>query len=83
MDTIRAATSVAATSIGLDDRVGTIKPGMLADLVYVDGDPLSQVAALGRVRAVILAGQLVAEKPDNEAAADGMLFHNPAGQQCR
>jgi imidazolonepropionase-like amidohydrolase len=68
MEIIRTATSVTAKSVGMEHKVGTIQPGMLADLVYVDGDPLSDVTVLGRVEAVVLNGELVVEKRLQENA---------------
>jgi len=41
-----AATRTAAQALGLGDRVGTIEPGKIADLVVVDGDPLARVGIL-------------------------------------
>jgi imidazolonepropionase-like amidohydrolase len=37
--------------------VGTIRPGLLADLVAVDGDPVEDLAVLRRVRDVIQGGR--------------------------
>ena len=37
---ITALTRSAATFLGLDDEVGTLEPGKLADIVIIDGDPL-------------------------------------------
>lgn len=55
---LAAATSVNAQLLGLDDR-GRIEPGLLADLLAVDGDPGQQIAALRRVRLVLKGGAVV------------------------
>jgi imidazolonepropionase-like amidohydrolase len=57
---LRAATSGNARLFRLEDRLGRIAPGMLADLVAVDGDPTRDVTALRRVRAVFTSGRRVA-----------------------
>jgi imidazolonepropionase-like amidohydrolase len=41
-----AATATAARALGLGDRIGTVQPGRLADLLVVDGDPLARRALL-------------------------------------
>ena len=46
LQAIVATTATAATCIGLGDRVGTVVPGKLADLVAVDGDPLRDITVL-------------------------------------
>ena len=46
VETLRAATSTCAEALGISDLVGTIKPGMCADLVFVEGDPLSDLSIL-------------------------------------
>lgn len=56
MDAIRGMTSLAAESMGLDKVTGSIAPGLAADLVAVDGDPLTDAAALQRVRFVMRNG---------------------------
>jgi imidazolonepropionase-like amidohydrolase len=53
---LRAATVVNARIFHLDDRLGKIAQGMLADLVAVEGDPTRDVGALRRVRLVIKNG---------------------------
>ncbi len=56
---LRAATSGNARLFHLDKQVGRIAPGMLADLVAVDGDPTRDIAALRRVRVVLVSGRRV------------------------
>jgi imidazolonepropionase-like amidohydrolase len=51
-------TSAAAASMNLGDRIGAIAPGLDADLVAVDGDPLQDIAALRRVTFVIRGGRI-------------------------
>jgi imidazolonepropionase-like amidohydrolase len=58
-----SATGVAADALGIGDHVGTIEPGKLADLVVLDGDPLSEPELLldsKRIRSVIQLGTVVA-----------------------
>jgi imidazolonepropionase-like amidohydrolase len=59
---LRMATVDAATALGIADRVGTIAPGKLADLVLLDGDPLADIEALGRVELVIKEGRIVYQR---------------------
>ena len=58
MDAIVAMTSAAAQSMALDTLIGAIAPGLEADLVAVDGDPLTDPAALTRVRFVMKSGRV-------------------------
>jgi imidazolonepropionase-like amidohydrolase len=53
-----SATSRNAHIFGLADR-GEVKPGWLADLVAVDGDPTSNISAVEHVRLVMKGGEIV------------------------
>ncbi len=57
MDVIRSATSIAAEAIGIAGETGAIEVGRRADLLIVDGDPSSNLAALRQVRAVFRDGR--------------------------
>jgi imidazolonepropionase-like amidohydrolase len=58
VDALVAATSLNAQSLGLGYRIGSIAPGMEADLIAVDGDPLLDITALRRVAFVMRGGQV-------------------------
>ena len=59
VDALRSATVLAARYWGLADR-GVIAPGKRADLVLVDGDPLADISAVSKIKAVWCAGIPVA-----------------------
>ena len=53
---LRTATANAAKAIGAAGEVGEVKPGKLADLIIVDGDPLAQIFDLVKIQGVMLNG---------------------------
>jgi imidazolonepropionase-like amidohydrolase len=59
---IRAATSSAADLIGRND-LGTIQPGMLADMIAVKGDPLKNIRLLENVQWVMKGGTIIKSQP--------------------
>jgi imidazolonepropionase-like amidohydrolase len=58
LQVLMSATAVNARIFRLQDRVGTIRPGLLADLVAVDGDPTRDISAVRRVRFVMKEGKI-------------------------
>jgi imidazolonepropionase-like amidohydrolase len=71
-----AATRTAAEALGLDEHIGTVTAGKLADLTVVDGDPLAEPGLLcdpGRIWLVLqqgvpVAGQALVNQGPNELA---------------
>lgn len=58
-DVLIAATWGNARWFHLDSRLGAVKPGLLADLIAVDGDPTADIAAVRHVRMVMKGGMVV------------------------
>ncbi len=59
MQIIVAATHGGAQVCGLADQVGIIRPGMLADILVVDGDPLTDIMALSRPTLIVQRGTVL------------------------
>ena len=61
MDPMRAmvsANSLAAEAMGMADQIGSIAPGLQADIIALDGDPLKDITAVRRVVFVMKGGKV-------------------------
>ncbi|MHA4844048.1 metal-dependent hydrolase family protein [Flavitalea antarctica] len=56
IETIQSATVSAAELLGVTDILGSIEKGKLADIVAVDGDPIKDIQAMGRMKFVMKDG---------------------------
>lgn len=63
LDVLRSATSVNADVFRIGDVVGRVKAGLLADLVVVEGNPVSNISAVRRVKWVMKEGVLYYPEP--------------------
>lgn len=57
MEAIQSATLEAARAMGLEHESGTLRPGLRADVLVVDGDPLTRISDTRKVRLVIAGGR--------------------------
>jgi imidazolonepropionase-like amidohydrolase len=56
MQALMSLTTVNAKMLQMDDRIGGVRPGMLADLVAVNGDPTKDIKVIRKVQMVMKAG---------------------------
>jgi imidazolonepropionase-like amidohydrolase len=59
MDAINSGTAVAAESLGMADKIGSIAEGMQADVVAIGGDPLANIENMRKVVFVMKGGKVV------------------------
>jgi imidazolonepropionase-like amidohydrolase len=75
---ITMATTEAALALGVGTATGRLAAGYDADLIVVDGDPLADVAALGKLRRVIARGRdYVPDSGRFDVSAPGTPFASP------
>jgi imidazolonepropionase-like amidohydrolase len=58
IDAIRSATIRGSELLRMERQIGTIERGKFADVIAVEGNPLEDIGALGRVKFVMKAGQV-------------------------
>jgi len=63
MAALVSATSLNAEALGLQDHVGSLAPGLDADIIALDGDPLKDITAVRRVRFVMKDGKVFVNQP--------------------
>jgi imidazolonepropionase-like amidohydrolase len=77
-DVIAMATTEAAAVLGVGAATGRLAPGYDADLIVVDGDPLADITALGRLRRVVARGRdYVPDSGRFDVSAPGTPFADP------
>jgi imidazolonepropionase-like amidohydrolase len=72
MAAIESCTRQAARLLGVAGDLGSLEPGLLADLVIVRGDPLNEISALNAVQSVIKGGKIL-----DPGTAEPLLGTNP------
>jgi len=59
---LQAATSRCAEALGISKRTGSIRQGLEADLIVLDGNPLEDIKAVSKVVVVVNDGRIVANR---------------------
>lgn len=65
MEALMAATKICAEALGLEDQIGTVETGKLADILVIDGNPLEDIKLLqdsNTIRMVIKNGDIVVDR---------------------
>ena len=77
-DVLAMATTEAAAALGVDAITGRLAPGFDADVIVVDGDPSTDIAALGKLQRVIARGRdYLPDSGRFDVSAPGTPFASP------
>jgi imidazolonepropionase-like amidohydrolase len=71
MTAMVSANSLAAEALGMSDQIGSIAPGLAADIIALDGDPLKDITAVRRVRFVMKGGIVYQNVVRRASSAEG------------
>ncbi|MFC2029316.1 amidohydrolase family protein [Chloroflexota bacterium] len=75
METLIAATRTSADLCGVEDRLGTIEVGKLADLIVLSANPLEEISNIRKLKVVMKGGYLVGLSPQEGQADFSELFY--------
>ena len=70
MEVLKTATINPATTFGMEQQLGSIKEGKLADLIVIDGDPLADIRVTDKVTYTMVNGKLFDAETMNELNGD-------------
>jgi imidazolonepropionase-like amidohydrolase len=69
MSALVSANSLGAEALGMSDQIGSIAPGLQADIIALDGDPLKDITAVRRV-VFVMKGGIVYKSAAHNATSD-------------
>lgn len=62
LEALKAATSVNAEIIGMEDSVGSIEPDKYADFTIIEGNPLEEIERVRHVQLVVKGGEIIFDR---------------------
>ena len=80
IDALISATSADAELLGINQRVGTLEKGKLADVVAIPGDPISDITGTERVSFVMKEGKVIRNGPASAKPAPAALNEMPSDE---